>query len=566
MRVENQPKARAEAPAGTHFDAIVVGAGFGGIRAIYELHQMGLSARVFEAASDVGGTWYWNRYPGARTDSEAWSYCYSFSEELQDDWVWPERMPTWDHVLAYLRHVVDRFDLRKDIQFNTRVTTISYDEATNRWTAEIESGERFTCDYLISAMGILTVPLTPPFKGFEKFKGEKYLSCRWPHEPVSFEGKRVAVIGSGATAVQILPIVAQTAAHVTMFQRTPNYVMPGRNHPIDPSQRANIKANREHLWKLIRQQVFAFPFEPVNRLYSDTPPEKREAIFEAGWEDGGFRFVFGTFDDLLVNPEANEAAAAYIRKKIRAIVKDPKTADLLCPDYAFGIKRPPLGNFYFETFNRPNVSLVDVSKSPITEITETGLRTGTEEYEFDVLIFALGFDAVTGSLTRMDVTGRDGQTMKERWQYGPKTQLGVMVDGFPNFFMISGPHTPFSNFPPAIEAEVEWIGAAIRALREDGHASMEPTPDAVEAWGKHIQDMLDMTLLGAGTKVHTWYLGANMPGKTPSVLFYFGGAGAYFQELQASIDDGFPGFAFKDATGGAKGRGKARTQQVGLDA
>lgn len=565
MPVDNQQSPRAQAPAAAHFDAIVVGAGFGGIRAIYELRKMGLTVKAFEAASDVGGTWYWNRYPGARTDSEAWSYCYSFSEELQDDWVWPERMPTWDHVLNYLRHVVDRFDLRKDIQFNTRVTSLSYDEAANRWTAEIDSGARFTCDYLISAMGILTVPITPPFKGFETFKGEKYLSCRWPHEPVSFEGKRVAVIGSGATAVQILPIVAQTAAHVTMFQRTPNYVMPGRNHPIDPSQRAGLKANREHLWKLIRQQVFAFPFEPVNRLYSDTPPEKREAIFDAGWEDGGFRFVFGTFDDLLVNPEANEAAAAFIRKKIRAIVKNPETAERLCPDYAFGIKRPPLGNFYFEAFNRPNVSLVDVSKNPITEITETGLRAGTEHYDFDMLIFALGFDAVTGSLTNMDVTGRDVQTMKARWQYGPKTQLGVMVDGFPNFFMISGPHTPFSNFPPAIEAEVEWIGAAIRTLREDGHATMEPTRDAVEAWGKHIQEMLDMTLLGAGTKVHTWYLGANMPGKTPSVLFYFGGAGAYFQELQASIDEGFPGFAFNDAAGTAKGRRKTGTAQVGAD-
>jgi cation diffusion facilitator CzcD-associated flavoprotein CzcO len=526
----------------TDVDAIIIGAGFAGLRALYELRRLGLTVKLFEAGSDVGGTWYWNRYPGARTDSEAWAYCYSFSEELQDEWVWPERMPTWDQVLAYLRHVADRFDMRKDIQFDTRIRSAAYDESMNSWLIVSEKGHPLRSRYLVTATGLLTVPLDPPFKGLETFAGEKYLSSRWPNGRVDLKGKRVAMIGSGSTAVQILPVIAHTAAHVTMFQRTPNYVLPGRNHPLDEDQREGIRAHRHEIWNVVRNQVFAFPIEPANRTYESVPPERRRAIFEAGWEDGGFRFVFGTFDDLLVNETSNAAAAEFIRDKIRAIVKDPKTASLLCPTYPFGLKRPPLGNFYYESFNRPNVSLVDVSKNPILEITPTGLRTRTEEYEFDVLVFALGFDAMTGALTHMDIRGRNGQTIRDKWSAGPRTHLGITVDGFPNFFMISGPHTPFANVPPIIDGTVSWIGRAIRSLREGGYESIEATPEAVQAWGRHIQDLLDATLLGKGTEVNSWFLGANVPGKAHAVLFYFGGAAAYFQELEDSVNRQFAGF------------------------
>ena len=530
--------------AATHFDAIVIGAGFGGLRVLHEMRRLGLSTRVFEAGDDVGGVWYWNRYPGARTDSEAWAYCYSFSKELEDEWVWPERMPTWDQVLAYLRHVADRFDLRREIQFGTRITSAHYNESTGLWEVRSEKGESFTARFFISATGLLTVPIDPPFPGLESFKGEVYKSCRWPHHKVEFAGKRVAMIGSGSTAVQILPMVAHTAKQATLFQRTPNYVLPGRNHPLDDNQRAGLKANREAIWDEVRSQVFAFPMPAAGRTFHATPPEQRHAIFEAGWEDGGFRFVFTTFDDLLVDAEANAAAAEFLRGKIRSIVKDPKLAELLCPKYSFGLKRPPLGNFYYETFNRPNVRVVDLSNNPIECITPNGVKTGGKEYEFDMLIFAIGFDAMTGSLTQMDIRGKGGQSIKNRWEAGPRTNLGITVDGFPNFFMISGPHSPFANIPPIIEGTVDWIGRAIEQVQAQGKKSIEPTAPAVEQWGHHIQELLDATLLGAGIEVNSWYLGANVPGKAHSVLFYFGGAGAYFKELHESFEQRFPGFVF----------------------
>jgi cyclohexanone monooxygenase len=529
------------------FDAIVIGAGFGGIRAIYELRQMGLSARVFEAGSDVGGTWYWNRYPGARTDSEAWSYCYFFSKELQDEWNWPERMPAQEHVSAYLRHVVERFDLRKDIVFNTRIKSAIYDVATRKWTVTSEQGAAFTCTYFITAAGLLTIPYLPPFKGIETFKGEWHLTSRWPKDKVDFAGKRIAIVGSGATAVQLLPIVAQTAAQVTLFQRTPNYVLPGRNYPLDDNQRQGLKAKKEETWALIRKQVFAFPIKPVNRMFDTVTPEERQRVLEAGWETGGFRYLFETLDDILIDERSNHAASEFIRNKIRAIVKDPVTAELLCPQYYFGLKRPPIGNFYYEAFNQDNVALADASTNPIEEITPKGIRAGGKEFEFDMLIFALGFDAMTGALTHMDIRGKNGVSIKDKWQAGPETHLGIAVDGFPNMFMISGPQTPFANVPPLIEGAVTWIGQAIRRARDGGHRSVEATPEATAAWKKQIQAMLDATLLGKGVEHHTWFLGANIPGKAHAVLFYFGGAEAYFNELQQSAERGFPGFSFARA-------------------
>jgi cation diffusion facilitator CzcD-associated flavoprotein CzcO len=530
-----------------HFDAVIIGAGFGGLRALYELREMGLSVKVIEAASDIGGTWYWNRYPGARTDSEAWVYCYAFSKEVLDEYNWPERMPNWEHVLDYLDFVAKKFDLRKDIQFDTRVKGASYDKEANHWQVISECGEAFTCTYFVSASGLLSIPVDPPYPGKERFKGETLMTMRWPHNPVDFTGKRVGLVGSGSTAVQLLPIIAQTAANVTMFQRTPNYVMPGRNYPLDDATRSGIKADYDAIWEQVRNHVFAFPMDYTGRDFDSMTPEQIHAAFDSAWEDGGFRYIFSAFDDLLVNPRSNAAAAEFHRNKIRAIVKDPALAELLCPDYPIALKRPPLGNFYYESFNRANVKLVDVRTNPVKEITETGLRTETTDYEFDIIIFAMGFDAMTGSLTHMDVRGLDGVSIAEKWAPGARTNMGLTIDGFPNFFMVSGPHTPFANVPPLVERASQWIGKAIAHARSTGDNYFEATPEAVEVWLDQIQALLDATLLGGATELQSWFMGANIPGKAHAPLFYFGGATAYFEELQRSIDSGFPGFTTQRA-------------------
>jgi cation diffusion facilitator CzcD-associated flavoprotein CzcO len=526
------------------YDAIVMGAGFGGIRTLHELRNMGLSVKVLDGASDVGGAWYWNRYPGARTDTESWAYCFSFSKEVQDEWDWKERMPTWDQVMDYQRYVVDKFDMRKHMQFNSRIKSVVYDEAKKIWTVTTEQGQAFTCTYFISAVGLLTIAYDPPFKGLDSFKGQVLISSNWPKEPVSFVGKRVGIVGAGSTAVQILPTVAETAGHATLFQRTPNYVLPGRNYPLTDAQRQSIKTNYDKIWDQVRNQVFAFPMSRPNRLFDDFTPEEQERIFDGGWEAGGFRFVFETFDDITTNERANAAAAAFVRKKIRAIVKDPKTADLLCPKYSFAIKRPPVSNFYYESYNRDNVSLVDVSNDPIVEITPKGIKTENNEYELDIIIFALGFDGVTGGLTHIEVKGKDGVTMKQKWEAGARTKLGIAVDGFPNLFILCGPQSPFANVPPIHDAAVSWIGKAIQQARDKGCQTVEPTPASVEAWTQHIQDLINMTLLGRGLEQGRWFLGANIPGKTPSVLFYFGGADNYFKEFDKSVAGNFEGFAF----------------------
>jgi cation diffusion facilitator CzcD-associated flavoprotein CzcO len=525
-----------------HYDAVIIGAGFGGLRALYELRDMGLSVKVIDAASDIGGTWHWNRYPGARTDSEAWVYCYAFSKELLDEYDWPERMPNWEHVLDYLNFVAKKFDLRKHIQFDTRVERAAYDEEANLWKVTSKAGETFTCTWFVAATGWLSVPIEPPYPGRERFKGETYMSMRWPHRPVDFAGKRVAIIGSGASGVQMLPVIAQTAAEVTMFQRTPNYVMPGRNHPLDDATRSGIKANYEAIWHQVRKHVFAFPMDYTGRDFDSMTPELIHAAFDAAWEDGGFRYIFRAFDDLLVNPRSNAAAAEFFRRKVRAIVKDPEVAELLCPDYPIALKRPPLGNFYYESFNRPNVKLVDVRTKPVQEITETGLRTGTTDYEFDVIIFAMGFDAMTGSLTHMDVRGIGGQSIIEKWKGGPRTNFGLTMDGFPNMFMIVGPQTPFANVPPLVEAGSQWMGKAIAHARASGSDYFAATQDSVQDWVDKIQMLLDATLLGGAAEQKAWFMGANVPGKVHAPLFYFGGAAAYFDELQHSADNGFPGF------------------------
>jgi cyclohexanone monooxygenase len=525
------------------FDAVVIGAGFSGLRMLWELRQLGLSCTVIEAAPDVGGTWYWNTYPGARTDSESWVYAFSFSKELQDEWDWQERYPTQPETLAYLQHVADRFDMRRDIRFETRMESAVYDEAASRWTVTTDRGEVIDCKYLVAATGVLSLPYTPPFPGLESFTGESYVTGRWPKEPVDFTGKRVAVVGTGATAVQLIPVVAQTAAHVSVFQRTPNFVLPARNYNLGDEERQAIRKNYDDIWEQARKHYFGVAMGTADRTMRDATPAERQRILEYGWEVGGFRFIFETFSDILTDEQSNELAAEFIRDKIRAIVQDPETAELLCPkDYPFVGKRPPLGHFYYETFNRDNVSLVDVSENPISEITEHGLRTGSgDEYEADIIVFATGFDAVTGTLRSLDIRGRDGTALRDKWDDGPRTQLGIAVDGFPNMFLICGPQTPFANLPVVIVGIVDWFGAAIRHLEDNGIASIEATPEAAESWAKHMDDIVNATVLPSGR--HSWFLGDNIPGKAHVVLFYFAGAGVYRDECQAALERGFEGFA-----------------------
>lgn len=528
----------SQAPPTQDYDAIVIGAGFGGLRALYELKKQGKSVLLFDAGSDVGGTWYWNRYPGARTDSEAWAYCYSFSKELQDDWDWPERMPTWNQVQAYLSHVADRFDMRKNIEFNTRVQSCIYDEDANQWVFTTADGKTVRSHYFISAVGWFAVAVQPPFD-MSGFKGEWYMSSKWPKQNVDFHGKRVGIVGSGSTAVQLIPVIAKEASQVTVFQRTPNYVLPGRNYPLDSVDRGAIKANYESIWQQVRNQPFAFPMQTSALTYDSVDDEERERIFEYGWEQGGFRFIFETFADMLTDKRTNEAAANFVRRKIRSIVRDPKTAEALVPKYPIALKRPPLGNFFYETFNRDNVKLVDVSEDPLIEATENGLKTASSEFEFDIIIFAIGFDAVTGPLTSMEVRGRNGQLVRDKWATGPRTHLGIVMDGYPNMFVITGPQSPFSNVPPVVDATVNWIGKAIAKAEGTQSDVIEAKPEAVDAWVQLMQDLLDQTLLGQAVELKSWFMGANIPGKAHAPLHYFGGASGYFDEIDKSISNDF---------------------------
>ena len=522
-------------------DAIVIGAGFGGLRMLHELRELGISTRIFEAGTDVGGTWYWNRYPGARTDSESWVYAFSFSKELQDTWNWSEKYPSWSEALAYLRHVADRFDMRKDIQFETKVSAAHYDEIAKRWRVTTDDGATHSCKYLISATGPLSTPYKPKFPGVDSFKGEWYLTGRWPKEKVDFAGKRVCIIGTGATAVQVIPLVAQTAAHLTVFQRTPNFVMPARNAPMTEFELASIRANYDKIWELTREHVFGFALEPAGRNGGDVSPEEAQRILERHWEIGGFRFLFETFDDILTDADTNQLVADFIRNKIRSIVQDPATAELLCPKcHPLAARRPPLGHFYYETFNRDNVSLVDVRDNAITEITPSGIRTASDEYDADIIIFATGFDAVTGTLNAIDIQGRGGATLRDKWEGGPQTYLGITVDEFPNLFMVGGPQSPFANIPVVIDGCVDWIGRTLKHLRDNDLSEIEATTDAAEQWGSHMNDLVNGTLMHLAER--SWFMGDNIPGKSHAVLFYFGGAGNYRRECQGAAERGYEGF------------------------
>ncbi len=534
----------------TDLDAVVVGAGFGGLYMLHDLRQLGMSVKVFEQGGGVGGTWYWNRYPGARCDSESVFYMFSdrFSKEILKEWTWSERFAGQAEILEYLEFVTDRMDLRRDIQFNTRVTSAVYDEENNHWEVVTDDGTRTTARYLITAVGCISATNVPNYPGLENFTGEWYHTGSWPHEPVDFTGKRVAVIGTGATGVQAIPEIAKQASQLWVFQRTPNYDIPARNRPIDPQYVNEVKDNYPDIWERARQSGFGLPYQVVERSAVDWPPEERESIYEAAWAKGGFYIGLETFSDFLVNGESNETIAEFVRTKIRETVHDPAVADLLAPtDHPFFTKRPPLETGYYEAFNRDNVTLVDVRTNAIEEISRNGLRAGGSEYEVDAIVFATGFDAMTGTLFKMGIRGRDGRRLDSKWADGPSTYLGLTTHGFPNMFMITGPQSPsvLSNMPVAIEQNAEWIAELIGHMRDRGVDYVEATEDAEQQWGAHHNECAEATLL-LGTD--SWWVGANIPGKPRTLYPYVGGVGPFRQICRQVAEQGYEGLTLTDTS------------------
>lgn len=531
----------------TNFDAVVIGAGFSGMYMLYRLREAGLSTRVYEAADGVGGTWYWNRYPGARCDSESIYYNYTFSEELYREWTWSSRYPEQPEILKYLNFVADKFELRPDIQFKTRVNAAQYDEENKIWQITLNDGSTVTAKYFITGVGCLSASNLPKFNGLENFKGEYYHTGHWPHTKVDFTGKTVGIIGTGSSGVQAIPAIAKEAAHLTVFQRTPQYSAPARNHPYDPEYIRQAKENFQEIKRQMRESTGGAPGDIPTKSALEVTPEERLEKYEEAWRIGG-QGIFTSYYDITVNEEANKTASEFIRTKIREIVKKPDVADKLMPSYYYGTKRPIIDTDYYETYNRENVSLVDVKKNPIVEITEKGLRTTEGEYEVDVLVFATGFDGMTGPLLKMDIRGKDGVSLKEKWNGGENTRtyLGVANAGFPNFFMITGPESPsvLSNMPVSIEQHVEWISDCIEYMCENNMESIEANVEAEEAWSKHCGEVANATLF---SKADSWYTGANIPGKTRRFLIYLGGVGAYRQKCAEIAANGYEGFHFEKA-------------------
>ena len=533
--------ARTSEPA--TFDAIVVGAGVGGLRAIHRLRKLGLKVRAFEAGGGVGGTWYWNRYPGCRCDVESLEYSYSFSDELQQEWHWPERYGTQPEILRYINHVADRFDLRRDIEFNTRVKQAVFDSDTNTWTVTTDKGTAVTARFCVMATGNLSTPRTPNYPGLQSFKGKWYHTGLWPHEGVDFTGLRVGVIGTGSSGVQSIPIIAKQAKHLYVFQRTANFSLPARNAPMNRDKESAHKAHYPER----RRAAFDTPFgiagypAPVKSAL-DATEEERLCAYEAKWAEGGSISFLYSYTDLLINKESNETASEFVRRKIRATLKDPKTAELLCPnDHPIGTKRLILDTDYYETYNRDNVTLVDIRSRPIEEITSTELRTADIDYALDAIVFATGFDAMTGAMKEIDIHTDAGMSIREKWEHGPRTYLGIMIAGFPNLFMITGPQSPGvkSQMILACEQHVDWIADCIQYLRDHAFSRIEVEEDAEDAWVRHNNEVADRTLYPLA---NSWYVGANIPGKPRVFMPYVGGVAAYKKKCDEIAASGYEGF------------------------
>jgi len=539
----DSPSPARGAEVGTTHDVVIVGAGFGGMYMLHSLRKLGFTVRVFEAGSGVGGTWYWNRYPGARCDVESMQYSYSFDEDLDQEWTWTEKYAPQPEILAYANHVADRFDLRRDIRFDTRVVAATFDEGTNRWSIETDQGDQVTAQFCVMAVGCLSAANRPDFNGIDDFQGPIYHTGEWPHEDVDFTGKRVAIIGTGSSAIQSIPIIAETAKSLTVFQRTASYTVPAWNEKLAPDYVESVKADYPALRAKARARPTGvyFLFNPDSAL--DASSEERERQYEEFWARGGLPFL-GAYGDLLFDKEANDTIAAFAKRKIHEIVEDPKIAALLTPDAVFGCKRLCVDTGYYETYNQPHVSLVDVSRNPIERITPGGLVVDGTEYEADVLICATGFAAMTGSFDRIRITGRDGLALTKKWEAGPRTYLGLSTQGFPNFFTITGPGSPsvLASMIQSIEQHVDWIADCIAHLRDIGAESIEPTLEDEDAWVEHVNEVAEISLRSTCS---SWYVGTNIPGRPRVFMPYIGGFPIYVERCNQSMDNGFEGFVIK---------------------
>ena len=537
MAIQEQTSSR-------QYDVIIIGAGFAGLYALHRMRGMGLSARVYEAGPEVGGVWYWNRYPGARCDVESLQYSYSFSPELEQEWVWTEKYATQPEILRYIQHVADRFDLRRDIQFNTRVKEAVFDEASARWELRTEAGERVSGRYCVMATGALTVPQLPDIPGIERFAGKIYHTATWPHEGVDLAGRRVGVIGTGSSGIQAIPAIARQAEQLVVFQRTANFSIPAWNGPLKPEAQQSWKKDyREHRR---RAREVGTLYEFSDKAASQVSDEERQREYERRWQKGGVNFVH-SFNDLMVDQRSNDTIAEFVRAKIRATVKDPEVAESLCPkDHPLGSKRICVDTGYYETYNRDNVELVDLKRTPIREVSPTGVHAGDAHHELDVLVCATGFDAVTGALRHIDIRGRNGQQLSRKWAEGPRSYLGLMTSGFPNMFIITGPGSPsvLVNMIVGIEHHVGWICDCLDHLRRQGLASIEAGQSAEDRWVEHVNAAANKTLFPLA---NSWFLGANVPGKPRVFMLYAAKLWVYRQECQQVADKGYEGFTLAAA-------------------
>ncbi|WP_433801854.1 flavin-containing monooxygenase [Actinomycetospora sp. CA-084318] len=527
----------------TTVDALVVGAGLAGLYMLHRLRGQGLDTVVVEAGDGVGGTWYWNRYPGARCDVESLEYSYSFSAELEQEWDWTEKYPTQPEILRYVEHVADRFGLRDGVRLSTTVTAAHYDDARGRWHVTTDAGDAYDTEQLIMATGCLSVAKTPEVPGAESFAGRTFHTGHWPHEPVDFTGRRVAVIGTGSSGIQTIPLIAEQAAELTVFQRTPNFSMPANNRPLDPEEQAARKRDYRAHREAARTSGFGVPVEPATQSALEVPDAERDAKYEAAW---GRNLVglLSSYTDTIVDRAANDTAAEFVRRKIRGTVQDPEVAEALSPrDHPFGTKRPCLDTNYYATFNRDHVHLVDLRATPLAEITPRGVRTSERDYEVDDLVFATGFDAMTGALLRIDVVGRDGARLRDRWADGPTTNLGLQVSGFPNLWMITGPGSPsvLSNMMVSIEQHVDFVADCLVYAHGRGETVIESTPEAEQEWTEHVRVVGEATLY---PQADSWYMGSNVPGKPRRFMAYIGGVGPYREHCDDLAARGYPGFTF----------------------
>ena len=530
------------------FDAVVIGAGFAGMYMLHRLRGLGFTARVYEAGGGVGGTWYWNRYPGARCDVESLQYSFSFSEELDQDWSWSEKYSPQPEILAYANHVADRFDLRSQIVFNTRVIAATFDEQAGSWLIETDRGDRVSAKFCIMAVGCLSAPNRPAFTGMADFRGPIYHTGEWPHEGVDFTGLRVGVIGTGSSAIQSIPIIAQQASELTVFQRTATWSVPAWNEQLSPEYLREAKAHYPELRAKARARPTGFYFQFNAQPALQASEDERERLYEEAWQRGGLPFL-GAFGDLLFEKAANDTIADFAREKIRGIVKDPATAELLCPRNVFGCKRLCVDTNYFETYNLPHVKLVDVSTTPIERFTTEGIVVDGTEYKFDAIVSATGFAAMTGSFDKIAITGRGGQTLAEKWLAGPRAYLGLASEGFPNLFMITGPGSPsvLASMIQAIEQHVDWLADCLGHMRDIGADTIEAVRDDEDAWVAHVNDVSTVSLRSTCS---SWYVGANIPGRPRVFMPYIGGFPIYVQKCNEVMNSGYEGFVLQGGRNG----------------